>query len=263
MLNMNYVDETDFLQEENYLFNIQGEGIKKAFERRNVECSLLQNKENVYQYIKMFIEEHPDIKKIAFSDSVTLYQLGLFDWVSENYSHLDVNQPLKRSKTGHYAVFGEFSDDKMNLPRDEFNIKNAKRIDACRQALLCDLFIISANAITQNGEIISIDGLGNRVSGMIFGPKYVLCIVRKNKICSNIDDALDHIHNYVVPRVYVRHMLKHHATAFADAPCLKTGKCLDCYNEISSCRNTVIIRGQIKTHKDRIHLLLINQNLGF
>ena len=84
MLNMNYVDETDFLQEEKYLFNIQGEGIKKAFERRNVECSLLQNKENVYQYIKMFIEEHPDIKKIAFSDSVTLYQLGLFDWVSEN-----------------------------------------------------------------------------------------------------------------------------------------------------------------------------------
>lgn len=127
---------------------------------------------------------------------------------------------------------------------------------------MSDLLIISANGITLNGEVISIDGLGNRVSGMIFGPRHVVCIVGRNKIYPNEDVAMAMIRNHVVPLTYLRHINKHIAS-FNDVPCVKLGKCVDCMHEYSSCRNIVVMRGQIKQHKDRFHLVVINEDLGF
>lgn len=150
----------------------------------------------------------------------------------------------------------------MNLPYEVWKEKNDSWYDGCRESLLSDLLIISANAVTMDGEIISIDGLGNRVAGMIFGPKHVICIVGKNKISTNEESALDRIHNYVVPMTYTRHMMKH-SDSFQDVPCVKMGKCVNCYHEYSSCRNVVVMRGQIKQHKDRLHLVIINKHLGF
>lgn len=263
------VDELNFKEEDLFFFNKQGGGvIKKNFEKRNLPCHLFEERDGVYQFIIDFISSHPDIHKIAFSDGVTLYQLDLFDFIkkisSDTFSDqiTDINFPLERGKTGHYSIFGDQPMGRMNLPYDEWKAKNDAWYERCRESLTADLLIISANAITLDGEIVSIDGLGNRVSGMIFGPRHVLCIVGKNKITTNIETALNKIHNEVVPQVYIRHMMKH-AASFQDVPCVKFGRCAKCFHEYSACRNEVIIRGQIKPHADRIHLLLINENLGF
>lgn len=259
---MDIVNERDFCNEESLFFSQQSCLLKKNFEKRNLPCSILNSSSEVYEYLETFISDRPYIKSIAFSDGVTLYQLNLFDWIKSNYGHLDIIQPLERSATGHYKVFGNQPIGRMNLPYDEWKEKDDLWYQKCRESLLCDLLIISANAITLNGEIVSIDGLGNRVGGMFFGPKHVVCIVGKNKISTNLESALDRIHNHVVPMTYIRHMMKHSAS-FSEVPCVKLGKCTNCSHEYSSCRDVAILRGQIKRHKDRIHLVVINEKLGF
>ena len=196
--------------------------------------------------------------------------MDLFNWINNTYSEhrteegdkYSIRQPLKRGESGHYAVFGKQPREKMQLPYSEWKKINDEWYDGCRQSLISDLQIISANAITLNGEVISIDRLRNRVSGMIFGPRYVLCIVGRNKIYPNTDVAISMIKNHVVPLTYLRHINKHLAS-FQDVPCVKLGKCVDCMHEYSSCRNIVVMRGQIKQHRDRFHLVLINEDLGF
>lgn len=78
------VNEYDFQEENKIFFETQGNLLKKNFEKRHVETSLLYNEESVYAYIKKFVEERPYIKNIAFSDGVTLYSLNLFNWAKDN-----------------------------------------------------------------------------------------------------------------------------------------------------------------------------------
>ena len=247
-----------------FFFEIQGNALKNNFDSKNLKTHLFQDGDEVKNYIANFIEERKYIKNIAFSDSVTLYQLGLFDWFRDVYGGAGyiINQPLQRSRTGQYAVYGEEPPGCMNLPYDEWKEKNDKWYEGLRASLICDLLVISANAITMSGEIVSIDGIGNRVAGMIFGPRHVLCIVGRNKIVKDVDYALERIHNYTVPLTYLRHNLKHWCN-FQEVPCVKNGKCTKCNHAESACRNTVIISGQVKQHHDRIHLVVVNQDLGF
>lgn len=124
-----------------------------------------------------------------------------------------------------------------------------------RETLLTDLFVIGANAITMNGEIVSIDGTGNRVAGMIFGPKKVINIADKNKIVKDLDQALYRIRNITAPLNYIRHINKHH-NRFDEIPCVKLRYCVDCSHPRSGCYNTVIVRGAVEINKDRIHLII-------
>lgn len=259
------VNELDFTEERRQLFDIQGGIMKRNFERRHVQCTLLHKKEDIYAFIEKYIftlQESERIEKIAFSDGVTLYQLDLFNWIKNKYPHFDINQPLERGNGGHYKIYGDQPEGRMSLPYAEWKEKTDAWYENARQSLLSDLLIISCNAITMDGCICSIDGLGNRVAGMIFGPKHVLCIAGRNKICPSVEAAMNKIHNHVVPMTYIRHINKHSAS-FQDVPCVKTGKCHDCYHEYSSCRDVVVVRGQIKQHADRIHLVVINEDLGF
>ena len=257
-----YVKEYDLSQEYSDFFHVQSKTCKKNFERRHIPTAILEDKEGVYAFIDSFLLEHPDIKSIAFSDGVTLYQLDLFDFVRDTYGEsYDVDQPLRRSKTGHYYVFGEQPKGPTNFPWEEYKPKIDSVEEAARKALNSDLLIVSANGISMNGEIISIDGMGNRVSGMIFGPKHVMVIVGRNKIYPNEEIAVAMVRNRVAPLTYIRHMNKHY-TQLQNLPCLKIGKCVDCVHDASACRNLVVVRGQTNGHKDRIHLVLVNQDLG-
>lgn len=112
-----------------------------------------------------------------------------------------------------------------------------------------------------DGEIVSVDGSGNRVSGMIFGPKKVIIIVGRNKIVRDYDSAVDRIHNFVAPINYIRHNEKHH-NRYHDLPCVKNGICAKCSHPRSACMNTVIVRGAVEYNKDRIHLIIVNKDLG-
>lgn len=262
-MNTFFVDETYLEEEEKHFFNSQVQLLKKKFESRRINVYAADNKNEVLEIINNFIANRSSIDTISFSDSVTLYQLNVFNYIKSHWGTLKkINWPLERSNSGHYKIFGEQPKGRMNLPYDEYKAKHDQWYENIREAQISDLTIIGANAITLNGEIVSVDGLGNRVSSMIFGPKHVIVIVGKNKIVSNVEAALDRIHNIAAPLTYIRHANKHY-TNHDSLPCVQKGKCFNCSMPESACMNTVIVRGLIHHHTDRIHLIVVNQNLGF
>lgn len=259
------VDELDINQEYAEYYAPRSKLMEQAFTKANIPFWLFDEGEQVRQFITDFIAARPYIKKIAFSDGLTLYQLGLFDWAEGKFRQEDgfqINQPLKRSETGQFAAFGDQPPGRMNIPHEEWKELDRLFYTRLRESLLSDLLIISANAITLKGEIVSMDGIGNRVAGMIFGPLHVICVVGRNKIVKDSDAAVDRIHDVAAPLTYLRHNNKHW-TNLRDLPCVEKGVCARCSQPDSSCRNLVIVRGQIQKHKDRIHLVVVDQDLGF
>ena len=126
-----------------------------------------------------------------------------------------------------------------------------------RQAMLdaydADWFLSSTNAMTEDGVLVNIDGNANRVSAIAQGPKHVLFIVGMNKICSDIDGAMKRARNVAAPTNAQRFGLS--------TPCAKTGACMNCKLPDTICCQFLITR--FSRHKDRIHVILVNDNLGF
>ena len=116
-----------------------------------------------------------------------------------------------------------------------------------------DFFLASCNAITEDGVLVNIDGNSNRVSAIAQGPKKVLLIVGMNKVCSDVDGALKRARNVAAPTNAQRFGLS--------TPCAKTGSCLNCKSPDTICCQFLITR--FSRHKDRIHVILVNDSLGF
>ncbi len=116
-----------------------------------------------------------------------------------------------------------------------------------------DVFLVSANAITEDGILVNIDGNANRVSALAYGPKKVVMIVGMNKVCSDADAALKRARNVAATTNAQRFGLS--------TPCAKTGACLDCKSPDTICCQFLITR--FSKHKDRIHVILVNDSLGF
>ena len=116
-----------------------------------------------------------------------------------------------------------------------------------------DVFLSSANAITSDGIMINIDGNSNRVSCIAQGPKKVVFIVGMNKVCSDLDAAMKRARNIAAPINAQRFDIK--------TPCKETGKCFDCKSPDTICCQFLITR--YSRHKGRIHVILVNDILGF
>lgn len=116
-----------------------------------------------------------------------------------------------------------------------------------------DYFLTGTNAITVDGELVNIDGNGNRVACLIFGPRHVLVAVGMNKVCANTEDAIRRIHTTACPPNAIR--------VKAATPCAKTGVCADCLSPDCICCQTVITRKS--RQPGRITVLLIGEDLGF
>jgi len=131
-----------------------------------------------------------------------------------------------------------------------------------RETFFADIFVTGTNAITLDGKLVSTDGLGNRVSAMIFGPKKVILVAGVNKIVNDVDEALRRIHEVAAPLNARRHYLKHHQPELGDLPCVRTGSCVDCSHGWRICRYTVIIEGTMAREKGRINVVLVGEELG-
>ena len=116
-----------------------------------------------------------------------------------------------------------------------------------------DVFLSGANAITEDGVLVNIDGNANRVSAIAQGPKKVIFIVGMNKVCPDLDAAMKRARNVAAPINAQRFGLS--------TPCAKTGACLDCKFPDTICCQFLITR--YSRHKDRIHVILVNDTLGF
>ena len=135
------------------------------------------------------------------------------------------------------------------IDRDEYQDKRA----AMLAAYDADVFLSSANAMTEDGQLVNIDGNANRVSAIAQGPKKVIFIVGMNKICSDLDAAMKRARNVAAPINAQRFGL--------NTPCSRTGACMDCKSPDTICCQFLITR--FSRHKDRIHVILVNDNLGF
>ena len=116
-----------------------------------------------------------------------------------------------------------------------------------------DVFLSSANAMTSDGILVNIDGNSNRVSCIAQGPKKVIFIVGMNKVCDDLDGAMKRARNVAAPINAQRFEVK--------TPCKETGKCFDCKSPDTICCQFLITR--YSRHTGRIHVILVNDNLGF
>ncbi len=203
--------------------------------KNNMECFYAENKEEAKKIAFSLINKGDSI---GVGGSVTLNELDLLtDFRNENYNFLD--------------RYGEKTQEEITqVFRDSFS---------------CDAYFTSSNAVTENGELYNVDGNGNRVAAMIYGPKKVVVIVGKNKIVKDLNEAVLRVKTIAAPR-NCRRLNK-------STPCAATGKCISfkCGNaEIPSagcstsqriCREYVITA--VQGNPDRIKVIIVNEDLGY
>ena len=164
-------------------------------------------------------------KSVAYGGSMTIDENGFKDVVSAGGHELIIRENYKTP--------------------EEVKECNAKQINA-------DTFLMSTNAITLDGELINIDGRGNRVCYLIYGPAEVVVIAGMNKVVPNVDDGIRRIRNEATPPNCNRLGCK--------TPCAETGRCGDCLTNTICCE-IVVTRKSLA--KDRIKVILIGETLGY
>ena len=132
-------------------------------------------------------------------------------------------------------------------------LKPDEILDMQRSQQTCDLFLAGTNALTLAGQLVNIDGVGNRVAAMIFGPKKVVIVAGRNKIVENTEEAVKRIKDYAAPANAQRRGAK--------TPCATTGFCSDCTSPARICRITTII--DYCLFKTDITVLVVNEDMGF
>ncbi len=142
-----------------------------------------------------------------------------------------------------------------NIVYDVWNaaLSQGESFQIRKSQMTSDLFLSSVNAVTMNGELVHIDGMGNRVNAMNFGPGEVILIVGYNKIVGDIQDAIKRIKNMAAPMNARRLNL--------DVPCAKLGKCVDCNSPGRMCR--IVVIHEWKPTGTDILVILVREELGY
>jgi hypothetical protein len=169
----------------------------------------------------------PEGATVGVGGSMTLNQIGFFEKAGQHNIKL-INPSLQK------------------LSMEDF-------IEQRRQILLADVFLSSANAITEDGMIFNIDGTGNRVASMMFGPKKVIVVCGINKVVKDIDAAQKKVREYTAPMNARRIGLK--------TPCAETGVCADCASPQRIC-NVFVTMAKKPTRTD-MTVFLVGEHLGF
>ncbi|GHV79273.1 hypothetical protein AGMMS49944_10640 [Spirochaetia bacterium] len=128
-----------------------------------------------------------------------------------------------------------------------------ERVETMRKVLLCDTFLCSSNAISEDGQLVNVDGFGNRVAAMIFGPRQVILVAGMNKVVKTLEDAYTRARTIAAPLNSQRFPQK-------KAPCLETGSCANCISPDSVC--SYIVTTRLCNPAGRIKVILIGKELG-
>ncbi|MCC8172849.1 MAG: lactate utilization protein, partial [Odoribacter sp.] len=201
----------------------------KSLRRNNFEVFPVKDEEEAHQVF--FNQLLPSIqpKTVSWADSVTMQSTGIME-------------ELKKDK--NIVLIKTFGEE----------LSYTQKIYWRKQALLVDLFITGTNALTQKGQLVNLDMIGNRVGGINFGPEHVVLFVGVNKIVENLDAAFERIRNWSAPQnIIQRH--PHFRTL-----CRKTGVCMDCSSPDRICNSWVITEKSYPA--GRIKIILINKELG-
>ena len=195
----------------------------KNLEKRQIEGYYAPDKNMAIELLRSMI---PEGSTIGYGGSVSLSEIGA----------------LTALDTPSYKL----------IKREEAkNDEDTARI--FREILFSDFFLMSSNAITVDGELVNVDGRGNRIAFLAYGPKNVILICGMNKITADVDSAIKRIKTLAAPANAVR--------LNRSTPCAITGICGDCQSPDCICANTIITR---RSHiKGRVKVILVGEELGF
>ena len=196
----------------------------KNLNSRNMEGYYVNNREQLFKYLKEFIAEG---STVGVGDSMTLFETNIIDFLRD----------------GSFNFLDKYEEKLTKDEKREIYIKNFS----------ADTFICSTNAITESGELYNIDGNGSRVAPMIYGPKQVIIIAGINKIVKDLEEAEARVRQYAAP-VDAKRLNK-------DTPCTKLGYCIDCKSPNRICNDFVVIKGQFI--KGRIKVVIVGEALGY
>ena len=196
----------------------------KALEKNNMNGYMVASNVDLISKIEELISPK---SKVSCGGSMTLFETGVID-------HL---------KSGRYEFLDRYKE---GLTQDEIK-------EIFRQSFLSDAYVTSTNAITENGEIYNVDGNGNRVAAMLYGPDKVIIVAGVNKIVPNVEEAIIRTKEYASP-INAKRLNK-------ETPCTKIGRCVECNSDNRICNEYTLIKRQID--KNRIHVIFLNDNLGY
>ena len=209
--------------------------VAENLKRNNMVPYIVETKEEILPLLKTIL---PDGASVGVGGSVTLDEIGVVPFLRE----------------GNYAFFDRYAE---GLSRPE-------TVEVMRNALLADTFITSSNAVTEKGELYNVDGNGNRVAALCFGPKDVIVIVGANKIVKDLKAAEERVKTIAAPKNCQRLGL--------DSPCSKLGQCASmkmenremcdgCFVDSRIC-STYVLSGYQRV-KDRIKVIICKENMGY
>lgn len=202
---------------------VLGNRVVKALESRNMEAYYVKTKEAA---LAKALELIPEGSSISWGGTMSAQEIGLTDALHK----------------GNYDVYD----------REQVETREEKEKIA-HQALNCDFFIGSTNALSEDGVLVNVDGNANRVAAFAYGPKNVLLIVGMNKVVKTEADAMNRARNEAAPI---------NAQRFGvNTPCVKNGSCFNCKSPQCICCQILITRFS-KVPK-RTKIILVDENLGF
>lgn len=206
-------------------YQLQAERIIREMKQRNFEAFYCATKEDALQKAISLIEKG---SVVGSGGSATIKEIGLLDYITshpEDYTYIDRSLAKNEQEAREY---------------------HAKNI-------LSDYYLMSSNAFTADGQLINIDGNGNRVSNLCFGPKHVIVVMSMNKMVSSVEEAYKRVRLDACPPNALRLNL--------DTPCAKTGYCAECLS--SSCICASFVTTRMSRYPDRIKVILVGEPLGF
>lgn len=196
----------------------------QAINKNNMNGYYAKDREELIKIIEDIVSEK---SLVSCGGSMTLFETGVME-------HL---------RSGRYKFLDRYKE---GITREEI-------VNMFKESFFSDAYFTSSNAVTENGELYNVDGNGNRVAAMLYGPEKVIVICGVNKIVKNVEEAIKRNREYAAP-INAKRLNK-------ETPCSKVGYCMDCKSKDRICNEYTLIKRQ--NRKERMHIIFLNENLGY
>ena len=196
----------------------------ESLKKNNMNGYYAKSREELIDIIEGIVKSG---SKVSCGGSMTLFETGVIE-------HL---------RCGRYEFLDRYKE---GLTKEEV-------VEIYKKAFFADAYFVSSNAVTENGELYNVDGNGNRVAAMLYGPDKVIVICGVNKIVKDVDEAIKRNRECAAP-INAKRLNK-------KTPCTKVGYCMDCNSPERICNEYTLIKRQ--NNPERIHVIFLNENIGY
>jgi len=199
------------------------EKVAEALRRNNFDVHIVSGREEA---LKRALSLIPEGATVGLGGSMTVQEIGL----------------LAALREGNWRVIDQYEE----------GITVEESMRRRRAGVVADVFVTSANAVTKQGWLVDVDGIGNRIAGTVFGARQVVLVVGRNKVVEDLEAAWERIRK-IAPRNAARFGVP--------TPCTKDGVCHDCDHPRRIC-NIYMVYRRVWT-KGRVHIVLVDEDLGY